>query len=154
MGNQTEPTPTKILQTARNILLIDWPDQGLVRSLLSAGFTVFAYSPDRYTVASIADTNPENINGISAFPPRNASEKGYLVFSVIDKIPCAIDIVNVYRPEDELEGIISKHVLPFGTKTLWLHPPLKSNIAKKLAADNGLNLIQGYNIADEVAKRV
>jgi hypothetical protein len=43
----------KILSAARNILLIDWPNADVPGILLEEGFTVFCYSPGRYTRAEI-----------------------------------------------------------------------------------------------------
>jgi hypothetical protein len=41
----------EILGTARNILLIDWPNADVPKILLGEGFTVFCYSPGGYTRA-------------------------------------------------------------------------------------------------------
>jgi predicted CoA-binding protein len=136
----------KVLKSAKNILLVDWPDQGLARHLLRAGFHVFAYSPGQYTEASIDENVPHSEEGASYFI--SSSEKDYLVFRKISKIPVAIDIVNVYRPEEELKSIVEKHVLPLGAKVIWLHPPLISQAAKQIASEHGLTLVQGDNILD------
>jgi len=44
-----------------------------------------------------------------------------LSFLELDGAPGAVDIVNVYRLEQEHPDIISKHVLPLSAKVLWLH---------------------------------
>lgn len=121
----------EILGTARNILLIDWPNADVPGILLEEGFTVFCYSPGHYT--------------------RAEKEKGHLVFRELDSMPRAVDIVNVYRPEQEHEDIISKHVLPLGAKTLWLHPPIISQKTRSLTAKHGLTLVEGISIS-EVAR--
>ena len=63
----------EILDAAKNILLIDWPNADVPGVLLEKGFTVFCYSPGRYTRAQI--------------------EKDRLVFQELDRIPGPIDIV-------------------------------------------------------------
>ena len=121
----------EVLDAAKNILLIDWPNADVPGVLLEKGFTVFCYSPGRYTRAQI--------------------EKDRLVFQELDRIPGPIDIVNVYRPEQEHPDIISQHVLPLGAKVLWLHPPLISEKTRSLTAKQGLTLVEGISIT-EVAR--
>ena len=125
---ESDISPVAILKTAKSILLIDWPNKSVPLALIKSGFQVFCYSPDGYTVAEL--------------------EEQRLTFRGIDDPPLDIDIVNVYRPGEELPGIIESHVLPLGAKVLWLHPPLISELAKELAEKYGLILIQGVNIAE------
>jgi predicted CoA-binding protein len=144
-----KPNPLQILKSAKNILLVDWPDPGVPRALLKAGFTVFGFSPNGYSKARLV---PDAIDGQSNFPPRNPDEKDYLVFEKLANRPDAVDIVNVYRPEGEHAGIIEKHVLPLHAKVLWLHPPLTSVSTAAIANENRLIFIEGANIAETAAK--
>ena len=41
--------PKHILSSATSILLIDWSDPAIPRTLAEAGFTVFSASPGRYS---------------------------------------------------------------------------------------------------------
>ncbi|MDB4901274.1 MAG: hypothetical protein JWQ63_555 [Mucilaginibacter sp.] len=147
-----KPDPQQILKSAKKILLIDWPDPGVPRALLNAGFTVFGYSPDDYSKAHVVDNLPHGFDEKNSFPPRNKEEKGFLIFQKLDYSPDAIDIVNVYRPEEELPGIITSRVLPSGAKVLWLHPPITSARARDIAAENGILFIEGVNIAEIASK--
>jgi predicted CoA-binding protein len=147
-----KPDPQQILKSARNILLIDWPDPGVPRALLNAGFTVFGYSPDDYSKAQVVDELPRGFDEKNSFPARNKEEKGHLIFQKLDYSPESIDIVNVYRPEEELPGIITSRVLPSGAKVLWLHPPITSARARDIAAENGILFIEGVNIAEIASK--
>ncbi|HWZ16033.1 MAG TPA: hypothetical protein VNW95_12415 [Mucilaginibacter sp.] len=144
-----KPDPLQILRSAKNILLVDWPDPGVPRALLKTGFTVFGFSPNGYSKARLV---PDPIDGQSNFPPRNADETGYLIFEQLDGNPDIVDIVNVYRPEGEHAGIIEKHVLPLHAKVLWLHPPITSASSRAVAERNKLIFIEGVNIADIAAK--
>jgi len=141
----TKPDPRQVLRSAKKILLVDWPDPVVPRSLLNAGFTVFGFSPGGYSVAEIVDAPAGSQNG---FPPRNANEKGYLLFTQIDGSPKPVDIVNIYRPENEHAAIIENHVLPLTAKVVWLHPPLTSAGTRKMAAEKGLVFIEDVNIAE------
>jgi len=144
-----KPNPLQILKSTKNILLVDWPDPGVPRALLKAGFTVFGFSPNGYSKARLV---PDATVGQTGFPPRNLDEKGYLVFEKLANKPDAVDIVNVYRPEEEHAGIIKKHVLPLHAKVLWLHPPLTSVLTEAIAEENELIFIEGANIAEIAAK--
>ena len=138
---------SKILQEAKRILLIDWPNPVLPRTLIDAGFTVFCYSPDHYSAAEIVPGYPPDVNQKNIFPPRNKQE-GYLVFRQLDGSPDSVDIVNVYRPEEEHAAIIANHALPLHAKAFWLHPPGSSEKTRALAKENGLIYIEGHNIGE------
>ena len=51
--------PVQILKMSGNILLIDWPNPGLPRTLLEAGFAVYCYSPNQYTKSEIVPEVPD-----------------------------------------------------------------------------------------------
>ena len=104
MINDQPIYPNEILAKARKILLIDWPNTNVPTELVEQGFKVFCYSPGRYTQTEI--------------------EKSQLVFMELENRPPSVDIVNIYRPEDEHEVIITKQILPLEAKVIWLHPPI------------------------------
>ena len=86
MSNDIDPR--KILQTVKTILLIDWPNVVVPRTLVDAGFKVFCYSPGQYSIAEVADEYPADVNQKNIFPPRNKQE-GYLFFRPLDSPPDA-----------------------------------------------------------------
>jgi predicted CoA-binding protein len=143
----TSTDPKKILQSAKRILLVDWPDTSVPRTLLNAGFTVFGYSPGHYSQAEIVTENPQDVDQKNIFPP-GGKEKGYLVFRQLSFPPDVVDIVNIYRPENEHAAIITNQVLPFGAKVLWLQPPVSSAKTRSLATEHGLIFIEGDDIAE------
>ncbi|HVS93287.1 MAG TPA: CoA-binding protein [Mucilaginibacter sp.] len=122
-----------ILRSAANILLIDWPDESIPKTLFAAGFNVFGYSPHQYTAAG-------------------TDGKGRLIFRPVDCLPEKIDIVNVFRPENELPGIIEKLVLPSGATNVWLQPPVTLGVKAEFASKFGLNFIEEENIAEWAAR--
>ena len=132
MNNDKTVNPKEILRAARNILLIDWPNTDVPKTLVSNGFTVFCYSPGRYTRAEMAE--------------------GQLAFRELNGLPTAIDIVNIYRPEQEHVDIISNHALPLSAKVIWLHPPIISEKTRAFAVERGLTFVEGISIA-EVANK-
>jgi predicted CoA-binding protein len=73
-----------------------------------------------------------------------------LLFRRPAEAPPHVDIVNVYRPEPEHEGIVVNQVLPLGAGILWLQPSIGPGTARKLALEHGLELIEGIDIVDAV----
>ena len=132
-----------LLKNARTVLLVDWASPDVPRALRKAGLKVFSYAPDHYSVIDLAT----NINGDQ--PP--GGEK--LIFRKLDGQPGPVDIVNVYRPEEEHAAIVANHVLPLKAKVLWLQPPLFSAKTADLARANGLVFVEGSDIV-EVAQRI
>lgn len=128
MRKMTE-NPTFMLKNAKTILLVDWPGPDVPRSLVSAGFKVFSYSPGSYCSVSL-----------------KAGSKNLLFTNTPDG-PGQVDIVNIFRPEEEHPTIITQHVLPLKAKVLWLHPPVTSAKTAALARESGLVFIEGIDIA-------
>ena len=138
--------PRQILEASKVILLVDWPGTIVPRTLLEAGFIVFGYSPYHYSMAEIALNLPGDIDSNSIFPPKDETEKGYLVFRRLDKQPQSADIVSIYRPSNELPGILSDLVLPLGAKVVWLLRPANSSEEKSMVEKHNLVFIENVDI--------
>jgi predicted CoA-binding protein len=121
-----------ILENAKTILLVDWGNPDVPRSLLKAGLNVFGYSPNRYSVIELDAEGPD---------------KEKLIFRQLHGKPGSVDVVNIYRPEEEHAGIITSHVLPLKAKVIWLQPPVMSTKTAALAKTNGLLFVEGSDIA-------
>lgn len=142
-------TPTQLLEQAKATLLVDWPNAGVPRALLSAGFTVYGFSPHKYSIAEIVPQQPEDAEGQSIFPPGHTAETGYLVFRAMATRPPRVDLVCTYRPSEELPGIVANHVLPLAARALWVQPPPAAcEIARRLATEHGLVCVEGVDIAE------
>lgn len=152
MAEQVDIKAREILTEAKSILLVDWPNVNLPYTLLKAGFIVFSYSPDQYSEAKILLEKPHNKERLSIFPVTDDSEEIYVSFEKLDNSPGTVDIVHFYRPEEELPGIVEKHVLPLNAKTIWLHRPRTSELARGLAAQHCIELVQGVSIIDLAAE--
>lgn len=143
-----EKSAQQLLSKTKSILLVDWPNINLPYALLKAGFIVFSYSPDKYSEAKLLMEKPRNTEGLSIFPVTDDGTEVYISFEKLDNSPGTVDIVHIYRPEAELPGILEKHVLPLSAKAIWLYPPLTSELARGLAAQHCVELMQGINIID------
>jgi hypothetical protein len=142
------PTPNEILRSAHRILLVDWPNPELPRTLVEARFTVFSVSPGRYSAVELVSAPPDEVEAGQIFSPQEG-QSGYLVFRKLNEPPSQVDIVHVYRPEQEHAGIVATQVVPLGAKVLWLHPSVGSATTRQLARDHGLDLVEGIDIAAE-----
>ena len=147
------PDPRTILEAAQTILLVDWPNAGVPRALLEAGFTVLGYCPDRFSAAEVVAERPDDVDAGSIFPLRGEDDAGYLVFRTLADRPSHVDLVNTYRPAAELPGIVAKLAVPLGARALWLQPPGTSAEARRLANEQGLAFEEGVDIA-EVARAI
>jgi hypothetical protein len=139
--------PRQLLESSTTILLVDWPNTGIPRALLSAGLTVFGYSPNRFSMAQLDADRPDDAEA-KVFAPERAGEDGFLVFRPLQARPTHVDLVCVYRPPSELPAIVENLVLPLGARALWLQPPTISAEARQLAAHNGLAFVEGIDIGE------
>jgi predicted enzyme related to lactoylglutathione lyase/predicted CoA-binding protein len=149
MADSINSKAQKLLREEKSILLVDWPNVDLPYALLKAGFVVFSYSPDKYSEAKLLMEKPHNIEGLSIFW---VNDEAFISFEKLSGSLGAVDIVHIYRPETELPGIIEKHVLPLSAKAIWLYPPQTSELARGLAAQHCIELIQDVNIIDLAAE--
>ena len=69
----------------------------------------------------------------------------------LDKINEEIDIVDVFRPSNEAEGI-AKEVIKKGSKVLWLQYGIHSDQAKVLADKENIQFISNRCIKQEYQK--
>jgi hypothetical protein len=75
-----------ILRSVRRILLVDWANRGVPRTLVEAGFTVICASPGRYSIVEVVPKPPEEVDSGDVFAPQEG-ENGYLVFRRLDGRP-------------------------------------------------------------------
>ena len=139
--------PNQIPRSAKSILLVDWASATIPRTLVEAGFTVFCASPGRYSIVELVSEAPPGTDSNDIVPSRQ-NEKGYLVFRRLNDSPSHVDIVNVYRAENEHEAIVANHLIPLGAKVLWLQPAVGSGTARRLSVEHGFDLVEGIDIAD------
>ena len=76
---------------------------------------------------------------------------GEQMIESLDKIKEEIDIVDVFRPSNEAEGI-AKEAIKKGTKVLWLQYGIHSDEAKVLADKENIQFISNRCIKQEYQK--
>ncbi len=77
--------------------------------------------------------------------PCSLLKAGLIVFGFS---PDPIDIVYIYRPEEEHASLITNHVLPLHAKVIWLQPPVTSIKTRDLAKEYGITFIEGVDITE------
>ena len=139
----------EILKRTAAILLIDWPDVRLPRTLLEFGYRVFGLSPDGFTTAELVGSQSEATGG-SVFAPAEG-EREFLVFRRLDGPP-QVDLVHVFRPAAELISIIDEVVPQVKAGALWLHPSISSVEARARAAEAGIDYVEGVDILEAIRR--
>lgn len=112
----------QLLTEARTIAVVgassnpDRPSHGIMRKLLSVGYTVI----------------PVN--------PRETEVLGQKAYPTLTDVPVPIDIVDVFRRADDAPGI-AEDAVRIGAKALWLQSGIVSDLAAATAEAAGLAVV-------------
>lgn len=100
-----------------------------------------------------ASTDPEKpSHGVPAFlqragwrvvpvSPKGGELFGEQVLASIDDLEGPIDVVDVFRPAEEAPAI-ARQAVAAGAKALWLQLDLRSDEARQIAEDAGLDYVE------------
>ena len=72
--------------------------------------------------------------------PKVTEIRGIKVFHSLEEIDRPVDMVEVFRPKEELYGIAEK-AIAIGAKVLWGQIGVYDDLAAKLAEDAGLKVV-------------
>ena len=72
---------------------------------------------------------------------------GRIAYASLADIPVPVDIVDVFRPAVEAEGI-ARQAVAIGAKTLWLQLGISSSEAKAIAGAAGLQYVEDRCIGE------
>ncbi len=100
----------------------------------SADKTKFSYGVLRVLHETGYDMIPVNPN------PNLTEIRGIPVYHSLEEIDRPVDMVEVFRPKDELYGITEK-AIAIGAKVLWGQIDVYDDWAAKLAQDAGLKVV-------------
>ena len=100
----------------------------------SADKTKFSYGVLRQLSEIGYDILPVNPN------PRVTEIRGLKVYRSLEEIDKPVDMVDVFRPKEELYGIAEKAVT-IGAKVLWGQIGVYDDAAAELAEDAGLKVV-------------
>jgi hypothetical protein len=80
--------------------------------------------------------------------PVNPSEErilGEVAYPTLLDVPCAIDVVDVFRRADEAPEI-ARQAVAIGAKVLWFQDGIVNEEAYRIASEGGLEVIMGVCI--------
>lgn len=100
----------------------------------SADKTKFSYGVLRVLHETGYDMMPVNPN------PNLSEIRGIKVFHSLEEIDRPVDMVEVFRPKEELYGITAQ-AIAIGAKVLWGQIGVYDDAAAKLAEDAGLQVV-------------
>ena len=100
----------------------------------SADKTKFSYGVLRQLSEIGYDILPVNPN------PRVTEIRGLKVYRSLDEIDKPVDMVDVFRPKEELYGI-AEQAIAIGAKVLWGQIGVYDDAAATLAKDAGLKVV-------------
>ena len=100
----------------------------------SADKTKFSYGVLRVLHETGYDMIPVNPN------PKVTEIRGIKVYNSLEDIDRPVDMVEVFRPKEELYGITEK-AIAIGAKVLWGQIGVYDDDAAKLAEDAGLQVV-------------
>lgn len=130
---QRKPDPVEtILGYARRIAVVGLSDDhsrasyGVAAALIDHGYEIVPVNP---TI--------DEVLGLTSYP------------SLAD-VPGDIDVVDVFRRAEHLEGVASE-AAAVGAKALWLQQGLRSHEARRIAQEAGMDYVEGLCLKVEVA---
>ena len=97
----------------------------------------------------------KNPSKAAHYVPRYLSEQGYDIipvnpnsneilgkksFNVISEIPKNVDVVNIFRPSDQVLPVI-KEAIKIKPKVIWLQEGIHNSEAEELAKKDGIKVI-------------
>lgn len=124
----------KVLGYAERIAVVGLSDDpyrssyDVAASLLQAGYEIVPVNP---TI--------DEVFGLRSYP------------SLAD-VPGDIDVVDVFRRREHLEGVATEAV-GAGAKALWLQSGLRSPQARRIAGEAGVDYVEDHCLKIEVARR-
>ena len=102
------PTPDEILRSATHVVVKDYPTRDVPDALTRAGLTVTIYG------------GPSEVDVVVS-----ELRDGVVVHQQVGRYPDRADVLYVYRPLAEIDGIISE-ARRLGAHTVWRQPVIGS----------------------------
>ena len=119
-------------------------DDTALKSLLDSSRTVaivgLSTDPEK-TSSTIAEILIEAGYDVIPVHPKATEILGRTAYATLADIPVPVDIVDVFRPAEEAEGI-ARQAVEIGAKTVWLQLGISSAQARELAEGAGLQYVE------------
>lgn len=130
----TRDTIDRILERTHRIAVVGLSDRpsrtsySVAASLLQAGFEIVPVNP-----------NVDEVFGIPAVP-------------TLDRVAGQVHLVNVFRREEHLADV-ARQAAAIGAPALWNQLGLRSDEARRIAEEAGMDYVEDACIKVEVARR-
>ena len=119
-------------------------DDTALKSLLDSSRTVaivgLSTDPEKAS-SKIAEILMEAGYDVIPVHPKATEILGRTAYATLADIPVPVDIVDVFRPAEEAEGI-ARQAVDIGAKTLWLQLGISAAPARELAEGAGLQYVE------------
>ena len=119
-------------------------DDTALKSLLDSSRTVaivgLSTDPEKAS-SKIAEILIEAGYDVIPVHPKATEILGRAAYATLADIPVPVDIVDVFRPAEEAEGI-ARQAVEIGAKTVWLQLGISSAQARELAEGAGLQYVE------------
>ena len=119
-------------------------DDTALKSLLDSSRTVaivgLSTDPEKAS-SKIAEILIEAGYDVIPVHPKATEILGRAAYATLADIPVPVDIVDMFRPAEEAEGI-ARQAVEIGAKTLWLQLGISSAQARELAEGAGLQYVE------------
>ncbi|GDY29650.1 CoA-binding protein [Gandjariella thermophila] len=88
--------------------------------------------------------------GFTVIPVHPTADRilGQVAYRSLGDIPAAVDLVDVFRPADEAPDI-ARQAVRIGARALWLQLGLRSDEARRIATEAGLDYVEDRCLAVE-----
>lgn len=98
-------------------------------------------SKDSYRVAEYLQNA-----GYTIIPvyPKEETILGEKVYRSLSEIPCAVDMVNIFRKPDALDAIADACIARGDVKVFWAQKGIVNNEAAEKAERNGMRVVQNH----------
>ncbi|MDQ3646028.1 MAG: CoA-binding protein [Actinomycetota bacterium] len=74
--------------------------------------------------------------------PRGGELLGERAYTALAEVPVDVDVVNVFRPSDEIPEL-ARQAVAIGAKVLWTQTGIFSDEGARIAEDGGLKVAMG-----------
>lgn len=76
--------------------------------------------------------------------PKEETILGEKVYRSLSEIPCAVDMVNIFRKPDALDAIADACIARGDVKVFWAQKGIVNNEAAEKAERNGMRVVQNH----------
>lgn len=138
MTQTTDTTITDILKSTRSIAIVGWSPKstrasnGVAAYLKSQGYRVFPVNPGHAGEEAL----------------------GEVVVADLASLPEPVDMVDIFRRSEDVLPVVEQAVALKGVKTIWMQLGIRNAVARALAEQHGLQVVEDRCPAIEIPRLI